>query len=313
MSEILVIDDSLLICKIIQTSLTSKDISVNFSRTGAEGLSLIKEKKPDLILLDVTLPDLNGYEVCTILKGKEETKEIPILFITANQDIDSISKAFGLGAVDFINKPFSDVELKARVSVHLKIKWMTDHLKTLNENLTKALEQNRLMAMEDPLTKLYNRRFAIHHLEELTKIQADPNPIFLLLGDIDNFKRINDQYGHNMGDYVLCAVSKILQETTPPSNKLIARWGGEEFLIVLRNLPLKEVQKISQKICNCVASYPFYYEKTTLFSSITIGIAPFDATKPLEKSIDLADKALYFGKQNGKNRYIFYENRMESL
>jgi diguanylate cyclase (GGDEF)-like protein len=303
---ILVVDDSTLMCKIVKNIFREINIKVIEDITGENVLDIAKMYSPDIILLDVILPKTNGFDICKQLKQDEETKDIPVLFITGREDQMAVAKAFEAGGVDYICKPFNAVELKARVISHLEIKRSHDKLKMINIELTKALEENKRLATMDKLTSLYNRYFFLQNLDKFRNKAIDENYIFsLILADIDDFKKVNDTYGHGTGDYVLTSVSEIIKQSCRQED-IVCRWGGEEFIILAKGLKALEAKTIAEKIRTNIENFEYNYEGARLKITVTLGVSEYNAMYTTEKNIDLADKALYRGKEYGKNRCIVY-------
>ncbi len=287
---VLLIDDSEIICSIIKDILESPNLHIEIAHTGEDGVRLAREVQPTLILLDIIMYGMDGYETCKILKSNEETKDIPVIFITGNNDSSSLLKGFEVGAADFVCKPFISEELKARVKVHMQNIKNQRKLQVLAEEL-------RELATTDSLTKLYNRRYFLDKVHDLVK----SNTIFsLILFDVDCFKSINDTYGHNAGDLVLTSLSRIFKLILREED-IISRWGGEEFIICLPNIEVDEAYKFAEKIRIEVSKFQFNYEGYIFNCTITGGIAQYDIKLPIDKNITKIDSALYTGKSTGKN------------
>lgn len=299
----MIIDDSPLLCNILRDSLADPHTEVTIACTGSEGLNIATTNSFDLILLDIILPDIDGYTVCASLKNQEKTANIPVIFITSSNKEADILAGFEVGAMDYICKPFSNYELRARVFTHLKNKLMTDQLRIANEELAKALEQNRILAMNDPLTKLFNRRYISQCTDKLFENVLDGEECSILIGDIDDFKQINDTYGHCTGDYILASISDILKKTLPKFS-VIGRWGGEEFIILLLGIGISEAAQLGERLCKTIFAYNFVFNKQHLKCSITIGCSELSPDLGVDKSISEADKLMYEGKNSGKNKCV---------
>lgn len=303
---ILVVDDSPLMCKIVKNIFKEINIQVIEDTTGENVLDIATMYCPDIILLDVILPKTNGFDICKILKQHPQTKDIPVLFITGREDQTAVVKGFEAGGVDYICKPFNAVELIARVKSHLEIKRSHDELKAINIELSKALEENKRLATTDKLTNLYNRHFFLKNLETYRLKAINDNFTFsLIIGDIDDFKKVNDTYGHGIGDYVLASVASIIKQSCRQPD-IVCRWGGEEFIVLVLGAKAIEANQLAEKIRTSVEYYEYEHEGTKLKVTITLGISEYNPMYTTEKNIDLADKALYRGKENGKNRCIVY-------
>ncbi|MBP2633807.1 MAG: putative CheY-like chemosensory protein [Firmicutes bacterium] len=294
---VLVIDDSPLICKIVEDILRMDCLDIIKANTGEDGLDLANDLVPNLILLDLILPKTNGFEICKQLKSSPITANIPIMFITAKQDSDIIIQCFEYGGVDYIAKPFVPMELKARVMVHLENQRAKNELNMVIKEMTK-------MVNHDYLTKIYSRRYFTNKL----KMQLDTSTenMVIALGDIDNFKKVNDTYGHSMGDQVLNAVASIMNGVCR-TNDIVARWGGEEFIIFFPNLTVDMAKLFIETIREKIAQTQMKYKENYFSVTITFGIVQISPDLTMEKNISFADTALYQGKESGKNCCIVYD------
>lgn len=304
MAKILTVDDSVLICQIVKNTLFDECETLLFASEGEEALCVAQKELPDLILLNVVMKDMDGFELCLILKSNTATSGIPVVFITSRTTPEDTLKGFQCGAVDFITKPFSAVELKARVRTQLKNKLMVDDLKLLNAHLAKALEENCRLATQDPLTTLYNRRYMLELLEKEASKREKGKNCALLMVDIDFFKLINDNYGHDTGDYVICTVADIIKKVVEKKGS-VCRWGGEEFLIYLKDVSEEDIGFLGFRICKEVAQYDFLFKGKMFSCHVTVGGVPLRFLKPIDYYISGADQALYDGKENGKNTFVY--------
>lgn len=311
MEKILLIDDSIFICDIITKILTDSTTEVIAASTAGQSFALLEQMTPDLILLDMVLPDIHGYQVCRQLKGIDKLKEVPIIFITATNDVNSIVQGFEAGATDYICKPFSAEELNARVSCHLQKKLMADELQKTNNRLMKMMEEIKLLSYKDILTNCFNRRYFLENIEAW-KNQIKDNPVesCLFLVDVDVFKNINDTYGHIAGDYVLYTIADFLKEGTG-DNIVVGRWGGDEFLIIAFSLSLADAVNFGNQLKDKVARHSFTYGNIKFNCSLTIGITKIYPDISIEENLDRADKALYIGKERGRNCCISEEEIAE--
>lgn len=305
MPKILAIDDSEFVCAVIRHVLADEETEIITAGTAKEGIEYARRESPDLILMDVALPDMDGFSACVALKSVRETAEIPVIFLTGHDGVEDMIRGFEAGAVDYINKPFNTTELKARANAHLKTKMMTDDMRLLNENLLIALEENRRLAAVDPLTGLYNRRYGWDYMEQY-RLQPDPQPSALLMGDVDDFKKVNDRYGHHTGDAVLCRLSDILRDTVGKDG-IICRWGGEEVLVMLHNCTPAEAIECGDNIRKTLNQVDFRCDNLEFHCSVTFGVSPFYFDQSIEHSINRADGALYQGKKIGKNCCMLWE------
>lgn len=308
MKKILIVDDSPVNSRLVAEILRdSYDVLL-----AEDGISCIKsavDEKPDLILLDIIMPEINGYDVCRKLKSDERTSHIPVIFITSRTARDDVVKGFDAGGVDYIMKPVNPSELLARVNTHIALVEAQNDQKTYSESLeflsqqlldkTKALDT---MVRTDFLTGLSNRR---HILEQMTSEQARMDrgtPVCsVIIADIDHFKSINDTYGHETGDNVLRAVAEILRNNTRKQD-VVARWGGEEFLFLLPETCGTAAVKLAEKIRLTVENTVIPDHGTYISITMTFGVSEFVRTLSVDGTIRIADNALYEGKKNGRNR-----------
>lgn len=300
MAKILVIDDSEFICKAIKAILTSDDRMVIYRLNAKEGIKAIKEKSPDLILLDVNLPDVDGYTLCRYIKTNSSMNHIPVMFITYRSDSKETVKGFEAGAIDYVNKPFCELELKVRVTAHLNSKFMQDRLQAINEQLMKALEEKRQLSIKDPLTQLYNRRYLWEQIEAMYNQSSSYQSSCLIMGDIDKFKMINDKYGHLAGDYILQRTSQIIKDTVLKYG-ISGRFGGEEFLVILPEIKLEDAMRIAENIRVNVQNAKYEFNNRKILCTITLGVSEIDFSIPIESNIQIADECLYLGKKLGRN------------
>ena len=296
--KILAVDDSLLICQQIEKVLKNEEYTVYKSHSAKETLELLEEVDPDLILLDVILPDMEGYELFEKIKAKDKN-HAPVIFITSKDSEQDVIRGFELGACDYIKKPFRPEELKSRVKAHLEDKRERDELKILNETLKANMQILNRVAYRDELTGLYNRRFVV---EKLAQDLMEPNrQDALVMIDVDDFKHVNDCYGHDAGDMVLVCISNIM-ESVCRRHKVI-RWGGEEFLIILMAVTKQECYEVCEEIRKEIQAFPFLQGNTTFYCTVTLGISLYDKEQSFKMNMTHADMALYRGKKTGKKPY----------
>ncbi|WP_298943804.1 diguanylate cyclase [uncultured Psychromonas sp.] len=282
---VLIVDDSPTTLNIL-TSCLEKSHKVKVATSGVECLEMSEQlPQPDLILLDVTMPDMDGYEVCELLKSNPLTASIPIIFVTGLEAEKDEERGFLIGAVDYITKPFSQVIVRARVNTHLTIKLQQDKLNK--------------MAFYDQLTGLYNR----HHLmdtadQKVITAKNNGSSLWVLMIDIDHFKMVNDNYGHAIGDQVLQKVANTLQLESSNMD-LIARSGGEEFIILFDSCEGEEAVNKSVGLLDAIESL----KPNDINITISIGMAKLEAAdKDFDGLLKRADDALYEAKNNGRNR-----------
>ncbi|MBL4865193.1 MAG: diguanylate cyclase [Pseudomonadales bacterium] len=293
--KLLIADDTPANIKVLGEALRH-DYKIIVATNGLEVLKIMESGSlPDLILLDVMMPDMDGYETCKRLKANALTAQIPIIFITAKSQEDDEAYGFKLGAVDYITKPISIPILKARVNTHMELKRHRD-----------ALVQ---MARIDGLTGVSNR-LGYNDFMDMEWRRACRNnlPISLIMIDIDYFKQYNDSYGHIMGDECLKRVATALASLVRRPGDLVARYGGEEFAAILPDTDRAGVQFIAEKMRKCVESLKIDHCESSVGPHVTVSIGCFSVNpNPGEQPEELAsraDKALYSAKKCGRNRVI---------
>ncbi|NIA30838.1 MAG: diguanylate cyclase [Actinobacteria bacterium] len=302
--KILVVDDIPVNIQLMQKYLSPSGYEILFARNGEEALVQVENGNPDLVLLDVMMPKMDGFETCRILKSNDKTQYIPIIMVTALNEIEDKVKGIEAGADDFITKPFNKLELLARTKSLLRIKRLHDQLQEKVFQLEQAKERLRELAIKDGLTGLYNHRYFKRFLtQEIKRARRHKSQVSLIMMDIDHFKNYNDTYGHLAGDEVLRNVAKLMTGNIR-SIDVAARYGGEEFVIVLPQTNKNAAKIVAEKLRTLVGDQKFQNEDTQPNGKITIsmGVATFpeNATN-LEELIHQADQRLYHAKSLGRN------------
>lgn len=310
-AHILVVDDNPMNLQVIGGLLEDKGYELAIALSGKEALAYLEKEQTDLILLDIMMPGIDGYEVCGRLKRNPITKNIPVIFLTANSEPEQIARGFEAGAVDYVTKPFHSDELMARIHTHLDLSLSKRHILIINEalketnmQLQEALEQLEIAAKTDPLTSLLNRRSITEIMEnEMVRIKRNRKSFSLILADIDDFKRINDSFGHDCGDFVLQSISELLNTSTRAQDA-VARWGGEEFLIFLPETELAGALRLSEELRSKAETTCITFKELDLSITLTFGVSVYQEESGLEAAIKMADISLYKGKEQGKNRVV---------
>ena len=289
--------------KLLRLILEPYGYSLTFAKGGHEALEKIKAAKPDLILLDLMMPGMNGLEVCKRLKSNPEYADIPIIFITASNEQEHIVNAFESGAVDYINKPFKIAELVARIRNHLLLKHTIDELKSTQIDLQNALTEVQKLANTDPLTGVLNRRSLFDCAQKkFNRVSRYGLPFSILLMDLDNFKNVNDTYGHQVGDMTLCTVVKSIKNIIRNVD-FLGRYGGEEFMAILPETYGEEALTLAEQIRQMVAINIIETNRESFRLSISIGVTTYSIKDHnLDDMISRADKGLYQAKQQGRNK-----------
>ncbi|MBF0118920.1 MAG: diguanylate cyclase [Desulfobacterales bacterium] len=290
-STVLIVDDQPLNIELLFDAIGDK-YNILFATSGFEALEIALKERPDLILLDIMMPDLNGYEVCTMLKADTRTKNIPIIFITAMTKEEDERKGLEIGAIDYITKPISPPIVQIRVKNHLELKHYRDFL----ENIS----------LRDGLTGIANRRCFDETIEREWLInQRAKKPITLIIIDIDFFKQYNDTYGHREGDEALKKVAQAFTKTIKRPADLVARYGGEEFACVLPETDITGARIVAESLRQNVMSLNLPHSLSK-YGIVTISLGVM-STVPnseitFEDIIKKADELLYKAKNEGRNQ-----------
>lgn len=294
-ARILIVDDEKMNLKVLADLLKDEYTPV-LARSGEQALKqALSDCPPDLILLDVVMPDMGGYEVIRILKNNEKTNNIPVIFVTSLDSTEDEEHGLKLGAVDYITKPYSPPIVKIRVSNHLRI---VHHYKLLDQ-----------LAHLDGLTEISNRR----RFEEIFKKEWDHSlrnstPFSLAMVDVDFFKQYNDHYGHAMGDLALQKIARALYGVLKRPADFIARYGGEEFVILLPETDAVGAKTIADQSLKAVASLGIahHFSQAADHVTISIGLATIHMVGDNSPGtfLRVADQNLYVAKQSGRNRVI---------
>ncbi|MBE9116133.1 diguanylate cyclase [Lusitaniella coriacea LEGE 07157] len=328
--EILIVDDTPNNLRLLSTMLTEQGYVVRKALNGASALRSIKADPPDLVLLDVKMPQMNGYEVCQKLKAEDPINEIPVIFISALDEAMDKVKAFVVGGVDYITKPFQLEEVLARVENQLMLRQQKQQLTEQNHRLQDEIEKreqaelalkrtneelqqiNQLLyrlANLDGLTQVANRRrFDDYFEREWLRMRRDRRPMSLILCDVDYFKYYNDAYGHQAGDDCLRIVARAIDRAVKRPADLVARYGGEEFAILLPNTDSGGAMDVARQIRESVEECQIAHPQSEVSDRVTLSMGLTTLIPTIDISPDLliatADRALYEAKNRGRNRMI---------
>lgn len=296
---VLIVDDTVTNIQLL-VGILGNDYVLKAATSGEKALELAnKQDKPDIILLDIMMPDMDGYTVCKKLKSDSATSAIPVIFVSAKDEVKDQMKGFNLGAVDYIVKPFEPPLVKARVKTHINLKLRTEMLEKL--------------AMVDGLTGIANRRrFDETYKSECSRSLRNRKPLSLIMIDIDYFKAYNDAYGHGAGDECLIQVAHQLRDTLNRESDFIARYGGEEFIIILPEIDPTGTRIVAEKLKEDIETLNILHEysKTTDHVTISVGCVnsiPENETECLQL-LKQVDEQLYRAKESGRNRISYWNN-----
>jgi len=302
-ANILIVDDVEDNIEILGDLLTFDGYDVQSASSGEAALEQVQIARPDLILLDILMPGLSGFEVCEKLKADESTKDIPVIFVSSMTDLDSKLQGFKVGGVDYINKPFQHAEILVRVNTHITLQRLRRHLEEQN------IELERL-ANTDYLTDLYNRRRFFHVAEgTFAGAERSNEPMSVTLIDLDYFKQVNDTYGHLIGDQVLIHIAHMIRDYCR-QNDLAARYGGEEFAILHPSIDRRDAYHVTEEIRKRVEDTPFILEDYEIGMTLSAGVVDSQVCRDcprIDDVLDMADRALYRAKDGGRNQVVVFD------
>ena len=288
--KLLLVDDQAINIQVLH-QIFAADFQVFMATSGAQALAMCKSNPPDLVLLDIVMPGMDGFEVCARLKADEMTRNIPVIFVTAHTDADQETHGLDVGAVDFISKPVNPAVVRARVKTHLTLKLQSDVM--------------RKLVFLDGLTGVYNRRYFDPQLAiELGRSVRNKSPLALIMVDVDFFKRYNDRYGHQTGDDCLRQVALCIKEGLRRPADLVARYGGEEFACILPETDFSSAMAVAVDLEQRVRAKGIAHSDSDVASVVTIslGVAGCEAgdTGGAGALLMQADLQLYQAKHAGR-------------
>lgn len=286
--KVLIVDDSANALALARARLAGENAEIFCASSGQAGLDLARSERPDLILLDIDMPDMSGFDVCRALKEDADLNLTPVIFLSGSGQAGD--KVFGLdlGAVDYVTKPFDTFELRARVRAALRTKQLQDLL----------IEHAHL----DPLTGLANRRALMEHLGmEWERIERHGGMLSFIMADIDHFKEVNDTFGHAGGDRLLQQVARILADQCRTLD-LPARYGGDEFAVVVPHQEAASAAVLAERCRFAIEETPLVTGRGVIQRTVSFGVADTTEAESIEALIQKADDAMYQSKQSGRNK-----------
>jgi len=295
-AKILIVDDSVVAAEILKNVLIQEGHSIVVSNDGNNLVTLIKEHSIDIVLLDIVMPGQDGFELIKILKNTDETRDIPVIFITTLDSAVEVKKALGLGAMDFIRKTAEPIEIIARVNSALKLKAKQDQLLRLTQ--------------EDTLTRLYNKQYFNITFEKLINEKSEYiKRVALIMIDCDYFKSVNDRFGHTFGDQVLSGVANAIAKSLKQKD-IACRFGGEEFCVILPDATAFQAFAVAERIRKNVEKISFEHPDETFRITVSCGVSHTDKNdnKSGIQVVNESDTALYKAKRNGRNQTVIFSS-----
>lgn len=297
--RILIVDDNAMIRQEIKAVLMKDGTFDQFMEAG-DGLSAFKmlmDQTPDVVLCDLVMPAFDGLKLLSMKAARAELSQIPVIMLTAEDDLDRKAEILERGASDYVTKPFHEKELVARVRIHHK-------LKKLQDELWEKHHQLELLAVTDALTGLPNRRHLMRRIEEeVARSRRFSQPLSVLMMDVDHFKKVNDTWGHAMGDAVLRNMGAFLKKSIRETD-VAARYGGEEFTVLLPNTPLEGAFIAAENLRKGFEALVHEHDGESIQRTISLGASCLSADDPRDQEalLKAADEALYRAKEGGRNR-----------
>ena len=306
---ILIVDDHEDNVELLRARLESWGFRTEAATDGAAALAAVEHRPPDLILLDVMMPKVDGMEVARRVKSNATLPFIPIIMQTALDTTEAKVEGLEAGADDYITKPIDFPELKARVRSMLRIKRLQETLEERERELLEANERLRHMSQTDALTGLDNRRHLEERIDEMfAHARRLEEPFACVMCDLDKFKSVNDTYGHQAGDAVLRQFARILTEAAREIDR-VGRYGGEEFMLLLPNALPDDAATFAERVRKLVEAHSFTIDGTEIKRTASFGVAawPHPKIDHCDALMKWADEALYVAKETGRNRVVLFD------
>ena len=310
-ARILIVDDHEDNIELLRARLEARGYCIDTAMDGEQALARVANTAPDLILLDVMMPRIDGFEVVRRLKADKTLPFIPIILQTALDSTEHKVEGLDAGADDYITKPINFAELEARVKSMLRIKRLQDALEERERELSEVNSRLLKMAQTDSLTELDNRRYLEQRLDEMFEHSRRlKEPVAVVLCDLDRFKSVNDTYGHQVGDVVLKELARILKKEAREIDR-VGRYGGEEFMLLLPGTVLDAAVTFAERVRKAVEAHTFSFDGGTLQRTMSCGVAawPHPRIADCDALVKAADDALYVAKETGRNRVIRFDSQ----
>ena len=320
MFKLLLVDDTPENLELLTYMLEPQGYTLCTAHDGPSALEKVGSERPDLIVLDVMMPGMDGFQVCEQLKSDPQTADIPVIFLSALHSNQWKIKGLQAGSVDCVSKPFERNEVLARVGTHLRLRAAQRELQESNLKLVAEIERRKVveaeleqanrrlqdLAAEDGLTRIANRRRLDEWLDRCWRQSArDQQPLSLVMADVDCFKRYNDHYGHQAGDACLQVVAQAFRDALKRPSDLAGRYGGEEFMAVLSHTDSAGAQVVAEEVQQALRAVEIPHEASTVSDTVTLSVGVATTVpapgRSLQELIAAADEALYQAKSDGRN------------
>lgn len=317
--KVLIVDDSSTNITILKNTLNKQGFQLTEAPSGEIALKMLFGSLPDLILLDVTMSGIDGYETCRRIKNQEETKNIPVIFISSMNETENIIRGFDAGGSDYISKPFRAEEVVSRVKSQLQLRKTIKDKEVLIEEILDSREKKDLLIKEllilkeqleaasktDPLTEMPNRRGLNESLDnEKLRFERNKKTFCLVLASIDTFRKINDKYGHDAGDFVLVESAKIIKSVARKQD-IVGRWGAQEFLALLPETECEGGAKLAEKLRVKIEEHNFEFNQQSISITMSFGVVEYNSDEQdIDSCINKVDSLLNKAKEAGRNQIM---------
>ena len=309
-ANILIVDDHEDNIELLRARLEARGYETTAAEDGEQALRIVEEQRPDLILLDVMMPKVDGIEVARRIRANKELPFIPIIMQTALDSTEQTVEGLDAGADDYITKPINFAVLEARVRTQLRVKQLVEQVQRQADELQQKADELLRVSRTDALTGLDNRRYLEERLgEAFEHARRLSEPFALLMVDLDHFKSVNDTYGHQAGDTILQQLAEVLRGQAREIDR-IGRYGGEEFMLLLPGTTLHAAERLAERVRHAVEAHTFTFPGGTLHRTLSAGVAawPHARLATPDALVKAADDALYVAKETGRNRVVRFDS-----